>query len=107
MKLTPKRDRRSLVLTVVSLVMLPLLLGAGAWGIGGSTQSQTAQALSDRLYRAAVHCYAVEGRYPPTLDYLMTTYGVPVDDRYVVFYTLEASNLMPDITVMERAEEKP
>jgi len=56
------------------------------------------------LRRAAVSCYATEGVYPPNLDYLVTHYGIQIDDRqYAVFYEAFADNLMPDITVLEKS----
>lgn len=59
--------------------------------------------LETALRRSAVACYAAEGVYPPTLDYLKDHYGVQVDEaQYIVFYEIFASNLMPDITVLER-----
>lgn len=62
----------------------------------GRTQLETA------LRRAAVACYAAEGSYPPSLDYLTEHYGVQIGKDYVVFYEVFASNLMPDITVLEK-----
>lgn len=52
--------------------------------------------------RAATACYAAEGIYPPTLDYLVEHYGLQIGDRYVVRYDHFASNLIPDITVLEK-----
>lgn len=58
--------------------------------------------LEEALRRAAVSCYADQGIYPPSLDYLLAHSGVQVDfDRYAVFYDVFAENLMPDITVVE------
>ena len=58
--------------------------------------------LEDTLRRSCVACYAAEGIYPPDLDYLKDHYGVQVDEeRYTVFYSVFAENLMPDITVLE------
>lgn len=58
--------------------------------------------LEDSLRRAAVACYAAEGIYPPTLDYLEEGYGIQIDrERYAVFYEIFAENLMPGITVVE------
>ena len=58
--------------------------------------------LEDTLRRAAAACYAAEGIYPPDLTYLEEHYGVQVDEaRYTVDYNVFASNLMPDITVLE------
>lgn len=59
--------------------------------------------LEDAVRRAAVACYAAEGVYPPNLTYLETYYGIQIDeDRYTVYYDVFASNLMPDITVLEK-----
>ena len=47
-----------------------------------------------------MQCYAIEGRYPPSVDYLEENYGILIDrDKYDVFYSGFASNFMPDITV--------
>jgi len=54
------------------------------------------------LRRAAVACYASEGIYPPTLEYLTQHYGVQIEDEYIVHYDAFASNLMPEITVLEK-----
>ena len=59
--------------------------------------------LEDALRRASVACYAAEGIYPPNLDYLREHYGIQIDEtRYTVVYDVFASNLMPDITVLEQ-----
>ena len=59
--------------------------------------------LEDSVRRAAVTCYAVEGIYPPDLEYLQEHYGIQIDEtNYAVFYEVFASNMMPDITVVER-----
>lgn len=61
------------------------------------------QQLEDSLRRTCVACYAAEGRYPPTLDYMEEHYGLLIDaDQYDVFYQAIAENLMPDITVIEK-----
>ena len=61
------------------------------------------QQLETALRRAAVACYAAEGIYPPTVEYLQEHYGVQIEEeRYIVFYEIFANNLMPDITVLEK-----
>ena len=61
------------------------------------------QQLETALRRAAVACYAAEGVYPPTIEYLREHYGVQIEEEhYIVFYEIFANNLMPDITVLER-----
>jgi hypothetical protein len=52
---------------------------------------------------AATACYAIEGAYPPTVEYLTGKYGVTVDSsRFAVFYEVFAENLMPEISVKEK-----
>lgn len=58
--------------------------------------------LEETLRRGCVACYAAEGSYPPSLEYLKEHYGIQVDEeRYTVRYDAFAQNLMPDITVLE------
>ena len=53
--------------------------------------------------QAAVSCYALEGAYPASYADLKQRSGVAVDEeRYIVFYEIFASNIMPDVTVLER-----
>ena len=75
-------------------------------GISNVTRGRSAedkQRLEDVLRRAAVACYAAEGRYPESLEYLVEHYGVQIDSRnFIVSYMPIAENLMPDITVLEK-----
>ena len=89
------------------LLLIPLVAAMLIWffialGRVGSGQSQEGrQQLETALRRAAVACYATEGVYPPTLDYLSEHYGIQIDrTRYSVFYEIFAENLMPQITVL-------
>ena len=61
------------------------------------------QQLEEAIRRSAVACYAVEGIYPPDLEYLQQYYGLQIDEsKYSVVYEAFAENLMPDITVLEK-----
>ena len=65
------------------------------------TETEGAETLRQGITRACVQCYAIEGRYPPSVAYLEERYGIQIDEeRYNVFYSGFASNLMPDITVI-------
>lgn len=93
--------------------LLSLLLLAGILvlflfcirSMAGRTQADRLNALTDAIRRASVQCYAIEGRYPPSVEYLEEHYGIVIDrERYNVFYDGWASNLMPDITVLPAAD---
>ena len=63
--------------------------------------------LEDSLHRAVAACYAAEGVYPPDLGYIEDHYGIRINkDKYSVKYNVFASNMMPDITVLDVAYEK-
>lgn len=72
----------------------------------GHVRSEGAETLRKAIARACVQCYAIEGRYPPSVEYLTEQYGIQIDEeQYYVFYSGFASNLMPEITVIP--VEKP
>ena len=57
----------------------------------------------ESILRGVVRCYAQEGFYPPDYEYLKENYGIRVDEeKFAVFYSVFASNMMPDVTVVEK-----
>ncbi|HBR07751.1 MAG TPA: hypothetical protein DD735_02505 [Clostridiales bacterium] len=88
----------------VSGALLIIVLAVGIFGLrlaDGARAEESRRVLADSIRRAAVSCYAIEGRYPDTLAYLTDNYGVYVDEtEYAVFYEVFASNIMPDVTVI-------
>lgn len=86
---------------VLALVMLLVFLAALA-DLSEGNSRQGREQLETALRRSAVACYAAEGIYPDDISYLEEHYGVQIDEeRYTVIYDVFASNLMPDITVLE------
>ena len=66
-------------------------------------KSEGKQQLEEALRRTAAACYASEGFYPPNVEYMQEHYGLQYDEEgYKVHYEIFASNLMPEITVVER-----
>ena len=69
-----------------------------------SSRAEGLRLLEEGVRRAAVQCYAIEGSYPDSIGYIEEHYGIYIDKtRYAVHYEIFASNIMPDITVMELA----
>ena len=67
-------------------------------------EAQGKKQLEEVLRRTAVSCYASEGFYPPSVAYMQEHYGLQFQEEdYVIRYERFASNLMPDITVLERS----
>lgn len=91
---------------LLALVLAALLALACAWGagrVGADLDGQGATALKNAVLRSAVQCYAVEGYYPQDLSYLTDHYGLRINhSRYIVVYEAFASNLPPQVTVLQK-----
>ena len=88
-------------LAVLAVILLSFSTALSNLRVGGGEEGRLQ--LEESIRRAAVTCYAVEGIYPPDLAYLQEHYGIQVNEgRYHVFYEVFGSNMMPDITVLER-----
>ena len=100
-----KRLRRtlSILLEPVGSLAAALWLVTAVSDLASGQDEEAMQQLEESLRRSAVACYAAEGVYPPDLAYLEEHYGVQIDEkRFVVYYDAFASNMMPDITVLEK-----
>jgi len=92
---------------VVPVLFTVAVMGMIVFGLRQTEESSRAEGLrilEDSIRRAVVICYAIEGRYPASIEHIEEHYGVFIDrTRYVVHYNIFASNLLPDITVIEIA----
>ena len=90
-----------LTLVILAAILLSFSTALSNLNVGRGEEGRLQ--LEESIRGAAVTCYAVEGIYPPDLAYLQEHYGIQVnEDRYYVFYEVFGSNMMPDITVLER-----
>ncbi|MBO5072484.1 MAG: hypothetical protein J6C32_05925 [Eubacterium sp.] len=86
----------------VVLAALVICLVRASDKMGSGQQAESLKQLDASIRKATMTCYATEGVYPPSVQYLKENYGIQIDeDRYSVFYEIEGANLMPSITVME------
>ena len=103
----PQKSLRRLALTTGVAVILAAALLLGSVQLYGLVTrdmgEQAAAALRQAVVDAAVQCYAVEGKYPESLDVLEEEYGVQINHtRFIVTYDVFASNQLPDVTVLEK-----
>lgn len=92
-------------------LLIKIVGAASLWGIliygidytHDAGRQEERSILERAMKRAAVQCYAIEGRYPPDTAYIAQHYGVFIDEAYYnVYYEAFADNIMPDIQVLER-----
>lgn len=103
-----KKKRNGLLPLLRGLLLPAAVIAALLWfaaavdGLNTGRAEEDLRQLEETLRRGCVACYAAEGTYPTSLDYLKERYGVQIDEeRYTVHYFAFAENLMPDITVLE------
>lgn len=59
------------------------------------------ESLESAVSRDIVQCYAIEGRYPPSLEYMEEHYGLVYDkSAFFIDYQPIGSNLYPDVTII-------
>ena len=70
--------------------------------ISSTSSKDQKQVLTDAVNKDIIHCYAIEGYYPPSLAYIEDHYGLTYDkDRYFVDYVPVGDNIMPSVTIVE------
>ena len=86
------------------IIIVAFVVGISAISAGNSKDEK--DVLVKALNKDIVHCYAVEGYYPPSLDYIENHYGLTYDhDKYLVDYEMIASNIMPTVTIVELSKK--
>lgn len=91
------------VLAAIVFVVILLVFCLAVDRVTEASDEAELSLVRDAVKNAALTCYAVEGAYPEDIDYLREYYGLGYnEERYMVFYDAFASNVMPDIRVVER-----
>lgn len=93
--------RREAIAAVLIIALL-----ASAWAlvtrVGDAQSGEQTRFIEEAVRNAVLTCYAVEGAYPRDIGYLRENYGLAYDEsRYIVTYDAFASNLVPEIYVVE------
>ena len=94
---------RQYSLAILSSVIICLVVISGFSSLSQKTYEHQKESLEKALKRGLMQSYALEGRYPASLDELIDNYHILYnEDLFEVKYELIASNIMPDITIIER-----
>lgn len=107
-RFTIKSGKRGLHLPHIRFTYLigPIVIAAFIFclsSIGDSTVTRQKESLETALNRNIIHCYAVEGFYPPSLAYIEEHYGLTYNhDLFFVDYQPIGSNMRPDVTILVR-----
>ena len=94
---------RTTVLPILLFVAVIGLFGMGLTRVNSTTKSESLKQSQAALSRVVTVCYAIEGRYPPSVEYMREQYGLAIDgETYIIHYNCFASNIAPEMWVQER-----
>ncbi|MBQ2802401.1 MAG: hypothetical protein IJF07_00690 [Lachnospiraceae bacterium] len=93
--------RLLLFLPLGAFIILFFLFIQGIHTVNDTTLAKQKEGLETALSRSITQCYAVEGVYPPSLNYLKEHYGLTYDEAtFLVDYQYYGGNLLPEVTVL-------
>lgn len=93
------------VLSVVTFLLILVCITNAVTSISNQSASKQLDTLEHALQESTVQYYAIEGYYPENLDSLLEKFHISYDKtKFFIDYRVIASNIMPEITVMQRRQ---
>lgn len=93
----------SFLYPILTFLILLFLFMGGIRSVADTSNDKQKESLENALNRGISQCYALEGKYPPSLDYISRHYGLMYDeDKFVIDYNYYGDNLLPEFTVLWR-----
>ena len=97
-----KRILESMNFSVFFFLIVIIVFLFGISFISSTSSRDQKDVLTDAVSKDIIHCYAVEGYYPPSLSYIEEHYGLTYDkSRYLIDYVPIGDNIMPSVTILE------
>ncbi|HIW21112.1 MAG TPA: hypothetical protein H9887_03725 [Candidatus Dorea intestinavium] len=106
MRFAEKEIRFPLKNIILSLLLF-LFIVIGFWFFAESLNQKGSgeelKTLDTAIRHAVTQCYAIEGSYPESLDYLKEHYGISYNERrFIVHYEVFGQNILPNITIIQK-----
>ncbi len=93
--------KKQQIFTIIVFIAIVIIAVFAVNIIAGKSETGFEKSVTDSVRKTVIACYALEGAYPPDIQYLKDHYGLIVDEeKYIVFYNAFAENVMPDIKVI-------
>ncbi len=97
-----KRITESVNFSVFFFVIVIVVFMFGISFIASTSSRDQKKILTDAVSKDIIHCYAIEGYYPPSLSYIEDHYGLTYDkSKYLIDYVPVGDNIMPSVTIVE------
>jgi hypothetical protein len=96
----------TILVLAISLMVL-VMVGNSLLQLSDSSRDAGRRVALDAIERAVSQCYALEGAYPPDLQYLVDNYGLILDEQsFVYLYEIVAGNIHPIVGVQFPGESE-
>ena len=96
---------KKLILPPVLLLIILMFLLYGVKDATGNAERLQSELTMHAITRALADCYAIEGHYPPNIQYLFDNYGVKVDEeQFFILYRVFAPNISPTVRLIDRRQ---
>lgn len=99
-----KKQGRGYIIGLIVTVLLFLVVLTYFYGrisdMSEEVKTGDVEILQEKIEDAIITCYALEGSYPESIEYIEKHYGVVIDHKkYFVDYENDMVNLKPQVTV--------
>ncbi len=104
--MTKKKSNNNFLLVLSAIASLAAVIALAIFAANFSLDVSDNQheSLETAIRRCVVHYYATNGRYPESMEVISENYGITYDpDDFTVHYSVFASNLVPDITIISKS----
>ena len=98
-----KRIFSSFSLSIVVFVVVIVLFIYGVSAVSNSSVVNDKEILTEAIEHDIIHCYCVEGMYPPSVKYMQDHYGLTYDtEKFIIDYEYIGANIMPKFMIIPR-----
>lgn len=94
---------KPIAFTIMAFAIFIVIFVFAVSSVGSNNTERQEDILRNALERDIMHCYALEGYYPPSLAYIEEKYGLIYDkDAYIIDYRPIGSNIYPNLTIIRK-----
>lgn len=102
-----RKNKKLMYVSLILIVAFIFLCIVNIDGFWEDKQEKSTKSIEAAVKKMALECYALEGSFPPSVDYLKENYGMIVnDDAYFYHYQANGSNMPPDIRVIKKWKDE-